>query len=160
MIAHELSPASIRQRLVLLMLLLALPACGVSFGGKFEGTETFKSLSLSGDRVVGKELKLTVEVAQPYPVPVQIACYYENSDTLTDDEKMVAFQERATKIGETVLPANPDSNPQDKAERQQLSFSFIPTTAGDYFAACIVPGAPENGYGMAFTVKPARTSKS
>jgi hypothetical protein len=149
----ELSPASIRRRLVLLLLLLALPACGVSFRNEFKGTEVFKSISISGERVAGGELTLSVEVAQPYPVPVTVTCYFENEDGLTDDQKMVAFQERAAKIGETVLPANVDSNPQDKVEKQKLTFKFIPETAGDYFAACMTPGAPENGYGTAFTVK-------
>jgi len=149
----ELRPASIRHRFVLLALLLALPACGVSFRSEFNGTEVFKSISISGERVAGAELTLNLEVAQPYPVPVQVSCYFENEDDLTDDQKMVAFQERATKIGETVLAANAGSNPQDKVEKQKLSFTFTPTTPGDYFVACITPGAPDNGYGMSFTVK-------
>jgi hypothetical protein len=150
---HELNPASIRQRLVLLVLLLALPACGVSFRSEFKGTEVFKSISVSGNPVAGSELTLNVEVAQPYPVPVQIACYFENEDSLTDDQKMVAFQERAAKIGEIVLPANVNSDPQDKVEKQKLTFKFKPETPGDYFAACVTPGAPDNGYGTSFTVK-------
>ena len=97
---HELNPASIRRRLFLLALLLALPACGVSFRTEFKGTEVFKSISVSGNRVVGSELTLNLEVAQPYPVPVQVSCYFENEDDLTDDQKMVAFQERAAKVGE------------------------------------------------------------
>jgi hypothetical protein len=153
MIRTKLSPASIRQQLVFLALLLALPACGVSFRSEFKGTEIFKSISVSGDRVAGSELTLSVEVAQPYPVPVLVTCYYENEDTLTDDQKMVAFQERASKAGETVLPANVGSNPQDKVEKQKLTFTFRPEKAGKYFAACMTPGAAENGYGTAFTVK-------
>src|SRR4051812_35409006 len=150
---HELSPASIRRSLFLLALLLAVPACGVSFRSEFKGTEVFKSISVSGQRVVGSELTLNVEVAQPYPVPVQVSCYFENQDDLTEDQKMVAFQERAAKVGETVLPANVGSAPQDKVDKQKLSFTFKPATPGDYFAACITPGAPDNGYGMSFTVK-------
>jgi hypothetical protein len=124
----------------------------VSFGSEFKGTETFKSLSVSDTRKAGTEITITVEVAQPYPVPVTIACYYENSDTLTDDEKMVAFHERAKKMGETILPANTGSNPQDKVDKQKLTFTFTPADAGSYFVACITPGAPDNGYGKAFTV--------
>ena len=125
----------------------------MSFRSEFNGTEVFKSLSLEGDRVAGSELTLNVEVAQPYPVPVQVACYFENEDDLTDDQKMVAFWERAAKIGEVILPANVGSNPQDKGDKQKLSYKFKPDKAGDYFAACITPGAPDNGYGMAFKVK-------
>jgi hypothetical protein len=138
-----------------LLLLLALPACGVSFRQNFEGTEVFKGISLSGDRVAGNELTVNLVVAQPYPVPVKISCYYEDYDKLTDDEKMVAFQERAPLIFETVLPPNPGSDPQDKVERQTLSFKFTPKEHGDYFLACLTPGAAENGYGMSFKVKPA-----
>jgi hypothetical protein len=132
-----------------------LPACGVSFRSDFNGTEVFKDISLSGDRVAGNELTLKVTVAQPYPVPLKISCYYEDYDSLSDDQKSVAFQERAPVIGETILPPNEGSNPQDKADKQALSFKFTPGQAGDYFVACLTPAAPENGYGMAFTVKPA-----
>ena len=134
-------------------MLLLLPACGVSFRSEFKGTEVFKSISITGDRIVGSELTLTVEVAQPYPVPVKVSCYYEDEDSLTDDQKMVAFQERAPLIGEQVLPANVGSDPQDKVEKQTLSFKFKPESPGTYFAACVTPGAADNGYGMSFTVR-------
>jgi hypothetical protein len=149
-----LNPASILRRLPFLALLfVALPACGVSFRSSFKGTEVFKSISISGDRIAGSELTLTVEVAQPYPVPIKVSCYYEDADSLTDDQKIVAFQERAPLIGETVLPANVGSDPQNKVEKQTLSFKFKPEQAGQYFAACVTPGAPDNGYGMSFTVR-------
>ena len=136
-----------------MLLLFALTACGVSFRSDFDGTEVFKSISLSGDRVVGSELTLTVEVAQPYPVPIKVSCYYEESESLTDDQKMVAFQERASLMGETVLPPNVGSDPQDKVEKQTLTFKFTPEQAGQYFAACMTPAAAENGYGMSFKVR-------
>ena len=53
---------------------------------------------------------------------------------------MVAFQERAPLIGEQVLPANVGSDPQDKVEKQTLSFKFKPEQPGKYFAACVTPG--------------------
>jgi hypothetical protein len=127
----------------------------VSFRSNFEGTEVFKSISLSGERVVGTELTLNVEVAQPYPVPLQITCYYEDPDALTDDEKSLAFQERAPVIGNTVLPARVGSDPQDKVEKQKLSFKFKVDQPGTYFVACLTPGAAENGYGLSFTVRGA-----
>ena len=127
----------------------------MSFRSSFKGTEVFKSISISGDRVAGSELMLTVEVAQPYPVPIKVSCYYEDEDSLTDDQKMVAFQERAPLIGERVLAANAGSDPQDKVEKQTLSFKFKPEQPGKYFAACVTPGAADNGYGMSFTVRSA-----
>ena len=155
MIRRELSPASVLRRPLFLLLLLALPACGVSFRSNFSGTEVFKGIAISGDRVAGSELTLTVQVAQPYPVPLQIACYFEAEDTLTEDQKNVAFHERAPKIGETVLPPNVGSNPQDKVEKQTLTYKFTPKRAGTYFAACLTPGASDNGYGVSFTVRAA-----
>ena len=142
-------------RIAFLLLLLALPACGVSFRSNFEGTEVFKKVSISGDRVAGAELTLNVEVAQPYPVPLQVACYYEDPDKVTEDQKNVAFQERAPLIGQAVLPANVGSNPQDKVETQTLTFKFKVDKPGDYFVACLTPAAAENGYGVSFTVKAA-----
>jgi len=138
-----------------LLLLLALPACGVAFRSDFEGTEVFKSISLSGERVVGSELTLNVEVAQPYPVPILVTCYYEDPEALTDDELMVAFQERAPVIGKKVLPPREGGDPQDKVEKQKLSFTFKVDQPGSYFAACLTPGAAENGYGLSFTVRSA-----
>ena len=147
-------PPSLRNGL-LVLLLLALPACGVAFRSDFEGTEVFKSISLSGDRVAGSELTLNVEVAQPYPVPLLITCYYEDPDALTEDEKNVAFQERAPVIGKTVLPAREGGDPQDKVEKQKLSFKFKVDQPGTYFVACLTPAAAENGYGLSFTVRGA-----
>ena len=158
MIRRELNPASILRRPVLLLLLLALPACGVSFRSNFSGTEVFKGISISGDRVVGSELTLTVTIAQPYPVPLQISCYYEDEDSLTEDQKNIAFQERAPLIGQTVLPANVGSNPQDKVEKQTLTYKFTPRQPGTYFAACLTPGAADNGYGTSFTVRATKGS--
>ena len=132
-----------------------MPACGVSFRSEFKGTEIFKSISISGERTVGSELTLTLEVAQPYPVPVQIACYYEDDEQLTDDQQKVAFQERAPLIGQTVLPPNIGSAPQDKVDKQRLSFRFKISQPGEYFVACITPAAAENGYGLMVKVREA-----
>jgi hypothetical protein len=151
----ELNPASVRRQLVLVVFLLALPACGVSFRSNFEGTEVFKKLSVSGERVAGAELTLNLEVAQPYPVPLQIVCYVEDSDKLTEDQKNVAFQERAPRIAEAVLPARVGGDPQDKVENQTLSFKFKLDEPGEYFLACLTPAAAENGYGVTFRVKRA-----
>src|SRR5687767_6951144 len=152
----ELTPASILRRCSLLLLLLALPGCGVSFRSNFTGTEIFKSVSLSGERVVGSELTLNLVVTQPYPVPVQIACYAENQDNLTDDQKSVIFHERAPLVGQVVLEPRVGGDPQDKnVEKRELSFKFTPSDAGEWFVACLTPGAAENGYGMAFKVRGA-----
>ncbi len=132
--------------------------CGVSFHQHFNGTETFKSFDVSGDFVAGSKLTLTTVVTQTYPVPLQISCYYEDATKLTDDQLKVALQERAAKIGETVLPAAPDRKPQDKLDKSQqqtLTFDFTIADPGQYFAVCITTAAPENGYGKVFKVRAA-----
>lgn len=155
----DLHPPVFAPRLLSVLFIVFLsPFCGVSFRNTFNGTETFKGIALSGERVVGAPLTLSLEVQQTYPVPLQITCYYEDADKLTDDQKKVAFQERARVLGQTVLPAAPEHNPQDKidkAQRQTLTFPFKVDEAGSYFAACITPAAAENGYGISFKIKDA-----
>jgi hypothetical protein len=144
--------------LILLALLLLLPACGVSFKDSFNGTELLKELDIEGDLFANRELVLVLQVNQAYTVPVKIACFYEDRENLTDDEKKVAFQERATLIGERTLeaadPAAVDS-PGDDVPRETLRFTFSIPEAGKYFAACLTPASPENGIGIDFRLRPA-----
>src|SRR3989304_3351207 len=58
--------------LIILITLAALPTCGVELKETFEGTEVFKGIALSGERVAGGELTLTLTVRQGYAVPVRI----------------------------------------------------------------------------------------
>jgi hypothetical protein len=94
---------------------LALAACGVRFGDEFEGTELFKTAWLTQD-IDGKaepcaregatwvcrantRLSVNVGVTNGYPVPVRVACYYEDPEALTEDDEDLAFVERATMVG-------------------------------------------------------------
>lgn len=130
--------------------------CGVSFGETFNGTELFKSLEVRGERVAGAELTLELVVTQTYPVPVRIACYYEDGRRLTDDQKKVVFEERAILAGEAVLEPAEGSRPDGKAPRRMLTFSFTVARPGKYFIACITPASPDNGIGMPFTIVEGR----
>lgn len=159
------SPYVIRIRLprfhVLLftVILLASPACGVQFSATFEGTEVFREFALGSDDEVngefpsGSEVDVAVTLRQAYPVPLRISCGYENVD-ITDDERKVAFNERAITVFETTLPANPEYDPPDyeDVEDQVFNFSFSEPEAGDYFIACFTVAAPENGIGRGFTI--------
>ena len=142
-------------RLLLLAFLLLAPACGVSFGGSSQSTELFKDLELDGDFYANHELVLSVEVNQAYPVPVKVACYYEDPDNLTEDGKKVAFQERATLIGERVLVASDAGSPGDDVPNETLRFAFSVPQPGSYFAACLTPASPENGIRLDFDLRPA-----
>lgn len=148
-------PRCALPRLLIIATLLLLPACGVAFGGGDEGTELFKDLDLEGDRFANRELVLAVEVNQAYDVPVQVACYYEDRENLTEDEKKVAFQERATLIGERVLPASDAESPGEDVPHETLRFAFSVPEPGSYFAACLTPASPENGIGFEFDLRPA-----
>lgn len=140
------------------LLLLSLPACGVIFSAEFEGTEVFRQFALDSPNLVdgyfpvGTPIEVTFKVNQAYPVPLGITCRYENVD-ITDDQRQVAFNERAIPVFETVLEANPGNDPGDDEEipDQTFEFEFPAPEVGDYFIACFVIAAPENGIGRGFT---------
>ena len=141
----------------LFFLLLLLPACGIDFVASEEGTELIDKVEVAGDFAAGSELTVTMTVNHAYPVPVHIACYVENQSDVTEDEKDVAFHERATLVGQEFLDTaqGTDSplNPDDEVEKKKYSYPFTPETAGSYFVACITPAAPDNGIGRSFTVR-------
>jgi hypothetical protein len=141
-----------RHLVHILAILVAMPVlagCGVAFRETFDGTELFRGLSVAGERRPGAELIVNLEVAQDYPVPVQLACYYEDFDRLTDDQKKLAFEERATRVGETVLDPAPDRRPEKNPKPTQvLSFRFSVPEPGDYFLACLTPADVDNGWGV------------
>jgi hypothetical protein len=149
MMRGSLHRATGLPRLLLVVLLLPLlTACGVSFSDTFDGTEMFKTISLAGERSANAQLTVVVTVTQTYPVPVELACYYESGDKLSDDEYRVAFQERAKRIGEVTLP--PYVPP---LQRQPVSFDFSVPEPGNYFLACLTPAAPDNGLGLSFKIE-------
>lgn len=136
-----------------LLVALLVSACGVSFSEDYDGTETFKGISLAGERTEGSTLTVNLTITNGYPIPVRIACYWEDPDAVTDDQEKLTFQERARKIGETVLPAQPGRRPDDEdLPREALSFSFVAPPPGLYFLACLTPAAADNGLGMTFRI--------
>ncbi len=149
-------PLDLRARLRLLLLvpllLLTAVACNVSFNDTFTGTEIMKKISLDGDRSAGAPLTLNLQVSQIYSVPLQIDCYYDDENHLNEDQKKLLFQERATPIGEKVLPPAPVATPTKKAAAETVSFQFSVPRPGSYFLACLTPAAAENGWGLNFTI--------
>ena len=136
------------------LLILATAACGVRLTNAGGDYEMFEGIRLAGERRAGVELTLSVTLASAYPVPVRIACFYEDYDSLSDDEKTLAFEERAVKIGEAVIPPVPGGRPPGKdAPEQTISFRFSAPRAGEYFLACNTPAAADNGFGLSFEIE-------
>ena len=127
----------------------------MAFRDNFDGTELIKEVEVTGDRFVNRQLTVTMELNEAYPVPVRVACYYENQNRLSKDERKVAFHERATLIGQQMLEPTPTGRPDEKVERSSVSFEFTVSEPGDYFLACITPAAPDNGIGKRFRVRSA-----
>ena len=89
---------------MVILLLAGGLRCGVAFHDRFTGTEVFKRMSVCDDAnsctlgldhrfAAGSNLRIGLDVAQDYPVPLEVACYYDEESNLTDDEKKVVFQE-------------------------------------------------------------------
>jgi hypothetical protein len=147
-----------RRFAALALLLLSLPACGIVFSAGDVGTEVFREFQLTGEKTAGgyfpagSEIAVTLTVNQAYPVPIAVSCRYENVD-ITDDERRVAFNERTSSVFETVLPGNPGHEPgeHEGVQDEVFEFAFEAPEPGDYFIACFVVAAPENGIGRGFT---------
>lgn len=139
-----------------IVFLLALPGCGVRFSEDStpDPGDMFQKMELTGDKTPGSELTLTLVLKQNYPVPVRVACYYEDSSKLTDDQEKVAFEERATRIYDEVLPPSPETKPGEDISGQMIDVRFRVAEAGDYFLACNTPAATENGKGLGFKIRP------
>jgi hypothetical protein len=140
---------------MLLAALMLLTACGIDFSESDRGEDVFKTMSLAGDRFVNRELTVSLAVTVAYPVPVKIACYYENRALLSAEQRNVPFAERAQLIGERVLEAAAAEHPSEGAPLQTLRFAFSVPEPGVYYLGCLTPAAPENRINMTFEVKPA-----
>lgn len=152
-------PLSLRLRtlprlLLPFIALFGLTACGVEFSSTFTGTELFKGIAVTGDMHPGNDLTVTVNLNPTYPVPVTIACFYEDESNLTEDEEKIAFHDRARLAGRASLESPAGAAPGDDREREEMSFTFRVDQPGDYFIACLTPAAPDNGLGASFTVRP------
>jgi hypothetical protein len=132
-----------------------LPACGIGLTGDKTTTEMFRGIAVSGDLFVNRELTLEVELKDGYPVPVRVACFYENREALTPEQRRVPFHERATLVGERTLPPTDAESPAADLPSQTLRFTFSVPQPGRYFAGCLTPAAPDNGVSLSFEIRPA-----
>jgi hypothetical protein len=163
MILRDLASSNLLRITVFLCLAVATAACGVSFSDSFDGTEVFKGISLGGGACSVQadvwrcpkvdQLTVDLQIADGYPVPLRIACYYEDPDTVTEDQDKLAFHERAMLAGESTVDPKEGRKPGDKhIDRELVSISFPAPPPGDYFLACLTPAAADNGLGLSFKI--------
>ena len=145
--------AALLKAFALLTALAILPACGVDFSESDRGEDVFKGMTLSGDRFVNRELTVSLDVTVAYPVPVKIACYYENRAVLSAAQRNVPFAERALLIGERVMPPVAAEHPSTGAPSETVRFAFSVPSPGVYYLGCLTPAAPENRINLNFEVK-------
>jgi hypothetical protein len=139
-------------------------ACGVSIRDTYEG-EFFKGMTVSGGPVDGSppcrregslwlcptvsQLSLHLTITNAYPIPVKVACFMEDPDTVSKDMEDVPFHERAAQVAATVLEPEPGLKPADKdLPKTKLDLDFDAPQPGKYFLACITPASPENGLSL------------
>ena len=150
----SLRPDALVRLLFAPLTAVGLTACGVVFSSTFEGTEMFKGIALEGPMTPGSEITLILTLNPSYPVPVEIACFWDDDDSLTKDQQKIAFHDRAAPAGRRTVEAAPaGTKPGDDVENIIEVFTFpAPSTPGDYFVACLTPAAPDNGVGVSFDI--------
>ncbi len=159
------------------LLVLILTACGISLGAGEEETEVFRNLTVEGDFRLGGSLRLILEFAQPYPVPVDIRCdllALDREPTPTPETAAAPEGERtptpvtiprvrptpANKVLEILedrLPPNPEGGPYGEATPvvDIITSSFTgPDRPGRYFVRCFTPADQNNAVFDEITIVP------
>jgi hypothetical protein len=131
-----------------LLLLLALSCaifagCGVKFSDPPEGTEFFKSLSVTGTMQAGASLTATIEYAQHNPVITGVICEIRQGTTLVKD------------IGTRRAPQHPEGGPDATPFAGTFTYDFAIDQPGTYKAECFTPADEDNFIIKTFTLAPA-----
>ena len=117
--------------------------CGVSFRNGEEGTEFFKSLTVTGDLTVGLALTASVTYEQSNPVPVVIAC------------ELRLGKEVVRSLGSETVPFLPVGGPKATPFPGNYSMDFWVDKPGTYKASCYTPLDEDNYINRTFTIRPA-----
>jgi len=119
-----------------------LAGCGVRFTDPPAGTEFFESLRISGEMKAGSPLTALVSYTQTYPVEVQVTCELrQNKQTLLQ-------------IGQNVVPALPDGNPDATPLVGSFSYDFTPPAPGAYKVECLTLQEEDNFITKTITISP------
>lgn len=130
-----------------LPLLLALSCaifagCGVRFSDPPEGTEFFKSLSVTGKLEAGSPLTATVEYAQHNPVFTDIRCEVRQGKALVKE------------IGTQRAPQHPAGGPEATPFAGTFTYDFVIDQPGAYRAECFTPADEDNFIIKTFRIVP------
>ncbi|MEX2247877.1 MAG: hypothetical protein WEC75_14475 [Dehalococcoidia bacterium] len=129
-------------RLLALALSAALLAgCGVGFAGGPQGTEFFKSLTVTGHKQTGAPLTAAVTYEQNYPLDVPIQCELRRGKALI---KL---------IGGATAPPYPDGTPEKTPFPGNFSFDFTVEEAGHYKVQCYTTADDDNFIEEEFDVR-------
>ena len=129
------------NRLLPLVLCCALfAACGVRFSSGDEGTEFFKSLTVTGPLKAGATLTGSVFYAQRNPIDVQVSCELRQGKQLVKP------------IGLQNVPALPGGGPEATPTSGRYTFDFTVDAPGTYKAECFTPADEDNFILRTFTV--------
>ena len=134
-----------RALLPLLAVCALFAGCGVSFRDAKQGTEFFKSLTVTGELTVGTPLTAAVTYEQANPVPVGIKCELRQGKDLVRD------------LGSEMAPFLPAGGPKATPFPGNFSIDFTVDKPGTYKAECFTPYDEDNYILRTFTVRPAPT---
>ena len=135
-----------RALLPLVAVCALFAGCGVSFRNGEEGTEFFKSLTVTGDLTAGAVLTASVTYEQANPVFVTIACELRQGNELLQN------------LGSETVPFRPIGGPKATPFPGNFSMDLIVGEPGTYKVSCFTPLDEDNFINRAFTVGPAPTS--
>lgn len=138
--------ASLRPVAVLSLLGVLIAGCGVSFSSPPDGTEFFKSLTISGELTAGSPLTAAVEYEQNNPVLTEIQCEIRQDKTLVKA------------IGSEKAALHPLGGPTATAFPGNFSLDFSLDQPGTYKAECFTPADQDNFILKTFTIRPAAKS--
>ncbi|MBI5283616.1 MAG: hypothetical protein HY874_00840 [Chloroflexi bacterium] len=135
-----------RRALLPLLAVCALFAgCGVSFRDGDEGTEFFKSLTVTGSLTAGVPQTASVTYEQANPVHVEVKCELRQGREFVKD------------LGYETVQFLPVGGPEATPFPGNFSLDFTVDEPGTYKASCFTPLDEDNYINRTFTIRPAPT---
>lgn len=129
----------------LLVLVIALSACGVDFGNGEEGNDFFRKAEVTGSMFVTEPQTATIYVQQRYPREVAIHCTTYRGDTKISD------------FPDAVVPPHPAGGPTVTPFTANYSWDLRYDEPGRYTFECYTRLDEDNFIVEPFTLKPLPT---